>query len=78
MVGRPREVYRSVAWGQQVKPVILVLYSPSYGRDLFEPLNGIAKQWAREFGTEGFTRDALRMLELKGYDIKILQKEVKL
>lgn len=58
--------------------VIEVLYVPSYGRDLFRPLNDDAVRWADAFRTKSFTKDALRLLELQGYEIKILRKEIKL
>jgi hypothetical protein len=61
-----------------MKPLIEVLHRQVYGRDQFEPLNEEAKVWALRFKTKTLTRDALRSLEIKGYEVLIKQKEVKL
>lgn len=58
--------------------VIEVLHRQVYGRDQFEPLNEAARQWAETLKTKTLTRTALRLLRIKGYEIKILQEEVKL
>ena len=49
-----------------------------YGRDLFYPVNETARAWVKMFKALAFTRDQLRMFKLRGYEIKIVTREVEL